>query len=97
MRQPGPGRQRVEEVFEFAVGERGSLARAGAGIISAPAAAQPGRIPLDEPEDVLLDRPPVARRAFPEPPTKIFRQVNDAGNRRTRPGFVSSSHGPSVP
>jgi hypothetical protein len=73
MRQPGPGRQRVEEVFEFAVGERGSLARARAGIIDAPAAARPGRIPLDEPEDVLLDRPPVARGAFPEPPLEVVR------------------------
>ena len=55
------------------------------------------RIPLDEPEDVLLDRPPVARRALSEPPLKVVRQVNGEGHRLLRPGFVSSSHQSSVP
>ena len=67
------------------------------GGLDAPAARRAGRIPLDEPEDILLDGPPVARRALAKPLLKVVRQVNGEGHRLVRPGLVSSSHQSSVP
>ena len=90
VRQSGPGRQLVEELFEFDVGDRGRLARVESGSLNDLVVPRPGRILLDEPEDALLDRPTVAGRAFSEPPLKVVRQVNGEGHRDLRPELVSS-------
>jgi hypothetical protein len=68
-------------MLEFAIGDRRSMARLEAWRQSTQAAHRPGRIPLDEPEDILFNRPPITRRVVAKQPLEVVRQVNDKSHR----------------
>jgi hypothetical protein len=65
LRQSGPGRKFVEDLFKFTIGERGRLTWEGLGTFRSQFARRPDGVPLDEAEDVRVDRLPIAGRALP--------------------------------